>query len=162
MNIFVLDENVERCARFHHDQHVVKMVLESTQMLCTVVNKFGLPSPYRPTHVHHPCTLWAGESLSNWRWLQALTRQLNFEYRFRFERDRDHRSAIVAASLPEPPLEELGLTEFAQAMPAKYKVAGDAVAAYRSFYLGEKLGTARWTRRSVPDWIPPARLIQAT
>jgi hypothetical protein len=152
LNIFVLDREIERCAQYHHDRHVVKMVLESAQMLCTVLNQHGLRAPYRSTHPHHPCTLWAGESLSNWRWLRQLALQLNQEYRFRFERERDHRSAIVVSELPEPPIPDLGLTEFAQAMPDPYKVPGDAVAAYRRFYLAEKAAAARWTRRPVPGW----------
>ena len=37
-------------------------------------------------------------------------------------------------------------------MPYKYKVPGDAVKAYRQFYVGEKMGFAKWTKRSVPEW----------
>jgi hypothetical protein len=49
--------------------------------------------------------------------------------------------------------ERAGLTEFAQAMPDEYKVPGDAVLAYRQFYLGEKMGFAKWTRRDLPYWV---------
>ena len=49
--------------------------------------------------------------------------------------------------------ESLGLTEFPQAMPEKYKIMGNAVKAYRQFYLGEKMGFARWTKRNIPDWV---------
>ena len=48
--------------------------------------------------------------------------------------------------------ESAGLTEFAQAMPEQYKVPGDAVAAYRAFYLGEKASFAAWTLRPEPAW----------
>lgn len=131
------------------------MVLESAQMLCTVLTENGVEAPYRPSHIHHPCTLWAGESLSNWRWLRELALALNREYRYRFESARDHSSAKVARGLPEPPIPEVGLTEFAQAMPEEYRVPGDAVAAYRRFYIGEKAGFASWTKRPVPDWFTP-------
>ncbi|MFV0489820.1 MAG: hypothetical protein ACK5NL_21920, partial [Vibrio fluvialis] len=47
----------------------------------------------------------------------------------------------------------IGLTEFAQAMPDEYKIRGDAVSAYRRFYLGEKMGFARWTKRELPAWL---------
>ena len=156
MNIFVLDRDIGRCAQYHADRHVVKMVLESAQMLCTVLAENGVEAPYRPTHVHHPCTLWAGESLSNWRWLRELALALNDEYRYRFGSGRDHKSAEVARGLPEPPVPDLGLTEFAQAMPEEYRVRGDAVAAYRRFYMAEKSGFASWTGRPVPDWYTPA------
>jgi hypothetical protein len=152
MNIFILDTDLQTCSQYHADQHVVKMILESAQMLCTVLNKNGMRAPYRSTHTNHPCTLWAGESLANWRWLQALALNLNQEYRYRFDSDQDHKSAIVARDLPEPPIDDLGITEFAQAMPDEYKVPGDAVLAYRRFYLAEKSAFATWTKRPVPDW----------
>ncbi|MFO8184519.1 MAG: hypothetical protein R6U39_10130 [Candidatus Aegiribacteria sp.] len=152
MNIFILDTDTMNCARYHSDRHVVKMVLESTQMLCTVLHQNGIAAPYRPTHPHHPCTLWAGRSLSNWIWLRDLALALNDEYRFRYGRERDHASAVVAAALPAPPIQDLGLTEFVQAMPEEYRVPGDAVAAYRKFYVKEKSGFASWTGRPVPHW----------
>ena len=65
MNIFILDLNTERCARYHCDQNVVKMILESTQIVCTVLNQKGFATPYKPTHTKHPCVLWAGESYDN-------------------------------------------------------------------------------------------------
>lgn len=152
MNIFVLDRNITTCAQYHADRHVVKMILESAQMLCTVLFENGVTAPYRPTHRRHPCTLWAGGSLSNWVWLRDLALALNREYRYRYDRERDHRSAEVAAGLPLPPIEDLGLTEFVQAMPERYRVPGDAVRAYRSFYVHEKARLARWTRRGAPPW----------
>ena len=35
MNIFHLDTDPQRAAQMHGDKHVVKMVLETAQMLCT-------------------------------------------------------------------------------------------------------------------------------
>jgi hypothetical protein len=66
INIFVLDLDIPTCAAYHADQHVIKMVLESAQMLCTVLSGYGVATPYKPTHARHPCTLWAGASLANW------------------------------------------------------------------------------------------------
>lgn len=152
MNIFVLDTDTMNCALYHSDRHVVKMVLESAQMLCTVLHQNGIAAPYRPTHAHHPCTLWTGASLSNWIWLRNLALALNDEYRFRYGRERDHASAVIAGALPVPPIRDLGLTEFAQAMPEEYRVPGDAVTAYRRFYIKEKSGFASWTGRPVPSW----------
>ena len=152
MNIFVLDRDISTCARYHADQHVIKMILESAQMLCTVLQQHGLDAPYRPTHAKHPCTIWAGNSLSNWLWLRELTLALNEEYKYRYAKEADHRSAIVVRDLPLPPIEDIGLTEFAQAMPDNYKVPGDPVQAYRAFYIGEKANFAKWTRRKPPAW----------
>jgi len=152
VNIFVLDRDIRTCARYHADQHVIKMILESAQMLCTVVNQNGGKSPYRSTHYKHPCTLWAGRSLSNWLWLRSLALALNDEYRYRFRTSLDHESAFVVRQLSSPRIADPGLTEFAQAMPDRYKVKGDAVEAYRRFYIGEKSRFAKWTRRKPPRW----------
>jgi hypothetical protein len=51
-----------------------------------------------------------------------------------------------------PCLPDIGLTEFAQAMPDKYKVKGDAVKAYRNYYNGEKARIAKWKNGNVPTW----------
>lgn len=156
MNIFVLDSNIERCARFHCDQHVSKMILESAQLLCTALNKKGLETPYRSTHAKHPCVLWVEASYDNFSWLRKLALALNREYRYRFQKEVDHRSVAVIKEISSYRYEAVGLTPFAQAMPDEYKVPGDAVAAYRRFYIGEKLSFARWTRRRRPGWITRA------
>ncbi|MCF7833295.1 MAG: pyrimidine dimer DNA glycosylase/endonuclease V [Candidatus Marinimicrobia bacterium] len=157
MNIFILDLNIEKCAQYHCDQHVVKMILESAQIACTALNEKGFETPYRSTHVKHPCVLWAGESYDNLEWLKKLANALNEEYRFRFETSADHKSLAVIKAVDDMRFESKGLTEFPQAMPEKYRVPGDPVKAYRQFYVGEKLGFARWTRRKPPSWINEIR-----
>ena len=152
MNIFVLDHDISNCARFHCDLHVSKMILESVQMLCTALNTRGFTTPYRSTHVKHPCVLWVGESYDNFRWLSQLARALNEEYRFRYQRDRTHASIAVLDEISDFRFESAGLTEFAQAMPEQYKLPSRPVEAYRAFYLAEKAAFARWTRRPAPPW----------
>ena len=153
MNIFILDRDIGTCARYHCDQHVIKMILESVQMLCTALNKKGFTTPYRSTHVKHPCVLWVEESFANFLWLKRLALALNAEYRFRFDKECDHKSIAVLPLIAEFRYQDIGLTEFAQAMPDRYKIPGDAVTAYRRFYLGEKLSFARWSRREMPPWV---------
>jgi hypothetical protein len=36
MNIFYLSEDITKCAEYHVDKHIVKMPLETAQLLCTV------------------------------------------------------------------------------------------------------------------------------
>jgi hypothetical protein len=90
--------------------------------------------------------------MDNFNWLAELARALNNEFRFRYQRDRDHASIAVLNEISSARFESRGLTEFAQAMPDAYKVPGDAVAAYRAFYRGEKQAFATWTRRAEPEW----------
>lgn len=152
MNIFVLDLNIKKCARYHCDRHVVKMILESAQMLSSALRLNGWDHGYKVTHPNHPCTIWTRASLSNWKWLRKLARELNSEYKYRFNKKENHNSWNLIQSLPLPPINDLGLTAFAQAMPEKYKNK-NPVLAYRSFYLEEKTSLFQWTKRTTPLWI---------
>ena len=156
MNIFILARDIETCARYHCDQHVSKMILESVQLLCTCLSKQGYTTPYRPTHVHHPGVLWLQESHANWCWLRDLALALNREYRHRYQREVDHASIAVLAAIAGMEYVDCGLTEFAQAMPEHYRYRGNAVRAYRAFYRGDKARFATWTRRSTPRWMTRA------
>ncbi|MBY8289760.1 pyrimidine dimer DNA glycosylase/endonuclease V [Vibrio fluvialis] len=153
MNIFILDDDIKLCAQYHCDQHVVKMILESVQLLCTALNKKGFETPYKSTHVKHPCVLWVEESYDNFLWLTELVRELNTEYKFRYDKSVDHKSMAVLELIQQHTYPSIGLTEFAQAMPDEYKIRGDAVSAYRRFYLAEKMVFARWTKRELPAWL---------
>lgn len=152
MNIFILDTDIKKCAESHCDKHVIKMILESVQMLSTVCRQSGLDIGYKPTHAHHPCTIWANKSLSNWVWLRHLTAYLNEEYRYRYNKKQNHKSYDLANTLPLPNIPDIGLTPFAQAMPDQYKNK-NAVTAYRKYYLNEKFNLLKWTKRIPPKWV---------
>jgi len=154
MNIFVLDYNPVTAAKLHNNKHVVKMILESAQMLCTIHDKLGDTTPYRPTHSNHPCTLWAGESKQNYQWLTTLASSLNDEFMYRFGHDEPHKSWEAIDGLPDigDRLPDIGLTPFALAMPDYCKV-GDTVESYRNYYIAEKLNIAQYTLRKVPEWL---------
>ncbi len=142
MNIFVLHREAPIAAMYHCDKHVTKMILESAQMLCTVLHQNEVDTPYLPVHPKHPCTIWAGESLSNWLWLKELTKFLDNEYIYRYDKGH-HKSWEVVEQLPNPPIEDIGMTPFAQAMPEKYK-HDNPVIAYRNYYMHEKAKFATW------------------
>lgn len=161
MNIFVLDRDIELCASYHCDKHVVKMITEHAQMLSTVCRLNGFDKGYKVTHQNHPCTKWVGESLSNYRWLILLTNALHDEWRKRYNHSstKFHKAQEVVLGLPWSPISDIGLTPFAQAMPEQYKNA-DAVVAYRNYYKGEKqhilsyTGTKRASQRAkMPYWL---------
>jgi hypothetical protein len=151
MNIFYLDPDPVRAAKFHNDRHVVKMILESAQMLSTACRENGVEAGYEPCFQHNPCTKWAAERLGNWLWLRELALKLNEEYKYRFDSDEDHKSATVIQRLPEPSLPG-GRTQPAKAMPDYCKRGLDPVLAYRKYYREEKDHLAEWTGRPVPKW----------
>jgi hypothetical protein len=132
MNVFVLDSNIRKCAKYHNDRHCVKMILESTQILSTVCRSYGMNVGYKATHINHPCVKWCSESLTNWIWLRNLVKHLNDEWKLRFNHIKNHKSYDVAMSLPTPPIDIFELTPFALAMPDKYR-SGDAVQSYRNY-----------------------------
>ncbi len=152
MNIFILDKDIKKCAQYHCDQHVIKMILESTQIMCTALNLMGYETPYGSTHTKHPCVKWVQASYSNFQWLTRLAYALNEEYKYRYEKEANHKSIQVVKEIQQYKFEDQGLTEFAQAMPDQYKVPGDPVQAYRNFYNYDKSEFATWTKREQPPW----------
>lgn len=150
MNIFVLDENPEVAARSLCDKHVVKMALESVQLLCTTAHKLGQPAPYKATHAKHPCSLWLLAGRNNAQWLFSHTDAIFDEYERRYE--KLHASKLALQQLDRPALLAAlpdGATPFAQAMPDEYK-CDDSVQAYRAYYLGHKRSFATWKPPSAP------------
>lgn len=158
MNIFYLSKHPTIAAGYHCDKHVVKMVLETTQILSTaqhLVN--GEYKPYKPTHASHPCVLWAAETRTNYLWLIQLGLALAKEYHNRYGKTHaclEHLNKLFFKTPKELSFPASGATPPAQCMPAQYCQA-DPVEAYRAYYIGEKAHFARWDKLGVyPDWWP--------
>ena len=155
MNIFVLHRDPLVAASYMCDKHVVKMILESAQMLSTVHhlydNPYNLPL-YKKCFVNHPCTLWVAESNQNYFWLAEHAYALCNIYRNRYDKTHKSTNLIFNMVFQCPDLPKRGLTRFAQAMPDKYKDYNDPVNGYRNYYVGEKSKFAKWTCNSEPEW----------
>ena len=162
MNIFALDNDPVTAAQMQCDKHVVKMVLETAQMLSTVHHEYGsqwAEALYRPTHRNHPCTIWAGENTANYRWLMYHFKALAGEYCYRY--DREHLSWQKLNGMLDhcPPTIEIAseCTPFARAMPEQYKYFDDPVDSYRMYYAVEKAHILQYTRREMPRWLVEMR-----
>lgn len=153
MNIFHLSNDPAEAATFHCNKHVVKMILETAQLLSTAHRVSGYVGDgcYKSTHVNHPSSIWTRASTENYKWLFQLFLELGKEKNYRF--GGDHSSLRLAEFLRNPPekLPNIGLTPFAQAMPEQYK-RDDPVEAYRAYYIGEKTRMAYWGNRGMPLW----------
>ena len=154
MNIFILDTDVKKCAEYHNDKHVVKMMLESAQLLCGVhhmtesnVNNV----PYRLSHKNHPCSIWARENMSNYLWLCELGLELCKEYTYRYGRRHKSQDVIEWCVENRPMIPENDFTEPPKAMPDVYKV-DDVVESYRNYYCGDKKHFSKWKNRESPYW----------
>jgi hypothetical protein len=151
MNIFVVDSDPKIAARQLCDKHVVKMILESAQMLCSAFESGE--APYKRSYYNHPCTKWARESQANYEWLLTHAYELCEEYLLRYGKIHKSLDAIDWCDnhSHELDLPDVGLTPFAQAMPEEYK-NDDVVQAYRNYYNGEKSYFAKWKSKLVPEW----------
>jgi len=176
MNIFVLDKNPTTAAEYMCDKHIVKMILESCQLLSTAhrvldgkkverQTKNGRRYTYymledskvdsyiyKSTMINHPCTIWTRQSTRNYDWLCKHTLALCEQYTKRY--GKTHVSTQLAEWLfkhPPTGLKIDSLTPFAQAMPDQYKHQ-DAIKAYRDYYIFEKSRFAKWKLGNTPEW----------
>ena len=157
MNIFVLDKDVNKCAKYHNDKHVVKMVLETAQLLCGVhhMTDSELTIPYRLSHKNHPCSIWARKCIENYVWLCDFGIELANEYTFRYGKRHKCQDVIEWCIENKPNLASYDeLTPFALAMPDQYK-SDCAVESYRKYYIMDKSHIANWKNRETPSWVEP-------
>lgn len=156
MNIFILSLDPRECAEWHVDRHVVKMILEYCQLLCTahwvLDPDDSHDSLYRKTHVNHPCAKWVRESIHNYMWLVRLLECLLDEYTFRY--GKIHASARLLETLRIPPdnIPLRPMTPFALAMGDEYKV-GNALESYREYYRHGKTHLHSWKKRTPPNFL---------
>lgn len=152
MNIFAVDNDPEIAARALCDKHVVKMPLETAQMLCTVGLSQGMVLPYMATHAKHPCTLWIGKAAANAEWAVYHGLALCQEYTRRYGKTHASEAVILEAASVVDRLPKGSITPFAQAMPETY-YRRNAVDAYRAYMIGEKTRFATWKTPAVkPAW----------
>lgn len=153
MNIFVLDEDPLLCAQAHVDKHVVKMPLETAQILSTGLAHYNAPQEnlYRPTHKKHPCTLWAQATAANFMWLVQLGFALCDEYTYRYGKEHASKRIIKVAGDQVGAIPTGPITPFAQAVPEDLRNE-NAVTAYRDYYRRDKAYISGWKNRSKPFW----------
>ena len=178
MNIFYLDKDPVLAAAYHCDKHVVKMILESAQLLSTAhrvldgeegvklssngrrLKEWVLPdwredTLYKTSHYNHPCAIWVRQSRDNYYWLEKLLNALYNEYTARY--NRTHLTELKlkdALALCPDNIKKLPFTDPPQAMDLypQCKVPGDTVQAYRNYYKQIKSEIAEWSYTPKPYW----------
>lgn len=157
MNIFVLDKDITTAAQFHCDKHVVKMVLESAQMLSAAHSFLDGPadSLYKATksQLGHPCTKWVRESNNNYNWMYLFFSALCTEYTFRYKKTHLCATKFLDRFMQPPKNILIGpKTLQPLCMPDQYK-SEDLVESYRIFYKADKAYFAKWEKgREAPYW----------
>jgi len=151
MNIFYLDHNPKLCAQYHCNKHIVKLVIETCQILCTTHWVTGGEAPYKQTHINHPSTVWARESLSNYVWLCDLGMELCKEYTHRYGKIHKTQKHIEWCMYNLPNIPDKGFTKIPQAMPDECK-RECPIEGYRNYYVTHKSKFAKWKNREIPEW----------
>ena len=159
MNIFYLHPDPVVAAQMQCDKHVVKMILETAQLLSTAHRELDHKNEpdkfYKATHKNHPSAKWVRESAANYAWAYKHFVALCDEYTHRYGKvhatDRKMRGLLSAP--PENIQHGFWFREPPQCMPDEYKQA-DTVEAYRAYYQSpDKQRFAAWTKtRPAPGW----------
>lgn len=97
MNVFVCDYDPIVAAKSLADKHVVKMVVETTQLLSTAchLQNISFEGQYKATHKHHPCLIALLEQPAFLQWTIAHGVALCHEYTERYQ--REHKSEQIMA-----------------------------------------------------------------
>jgi hypothetical protein len=146
MNIFVLDFDPQKAARYSCNAHVVKMPIETAQILCSVFHLYNFKRkiPYKLTHANHPCSSWARESKENSLWLLEHGFHLCHEYfyRYGFEKKKQHRVLEVMEwidkNIKYVSFPKTNLTEFVCAMKPEFIISDSPIENYRNYYIKGK------------------------
>ena len=160
MNIFVTDPCPIQSARNLPDKHIVKMPLETCQMLSIIYSDwyYGVGklykqdgTPYRTAHGafrNHPCTQWAAANQYNLAWLIAHGIALCNEYTARYnKRHTCYDPIIQAVAIYDLCFDDSvsqsyrKVTHFTRAMPEsiKFDTTIDTITAYKQY-----LNTKPW------------------
>jgi len=150
----VLDKDPILCSKYHVDKHVVKMILETTQLLnnAMALTDTAYTPVYKVTYVNHPASVWARQTAGNFLWLYRLGKQLCHEYTYRYHKQHKCQKIIdITIGYRHFKNRDTSMTPFAQCMPDYCKCI-DAIKAYRKYYVYEKKHIAKWTGREKPPW----------
>ena len=159
MNIFAIEGTSTRIdwrksARSLDNYSVVKMILESCQMLCTTLNLLydDKVTPYRNAHKNHPSTKWVRESSANFQYLVEHTEAMIAEYESRFPGKVHKCKAVLETckSLYKPELFASNEpTQLPMCMPDEFK-SDNIVESYRRFYAAKP--RMRYPEAKIPRW----------
>ena len=180
MNLFILNDDPILAAQQQCDKHVVKMIIESAQMLSTTHRMVDGKMERRPSkggsmlqyfyhgdkekemtlykacHFNHPCTIWTRENTANYNWHYKHFIALCDEYTHRY--GKTHATDIkLRQALKTPPnnmIRSNKRTPFRLAMASNPEcMFEDVVKSYRAFYhTKQKRFSMTWTKRDIPEW----------
>tara|TARA_R110002126_G_scaffold220022_2_gene365392 strand:+ start:4709 stop:5239 length:531 start_codon:yes stop_codon:yes gene_type:complete len=166
MNIFALEKKNNtvdwtQSALSHDDYRCNKMIIESCQMLSTTAKTFGYVTRYKMSHLNHPSTIWARESLPNFKHLLHLASALRMEFGRRHKKDTHGCDDVILQMMTFAQDRDFAThfpskyaTELPLCMPDEYKSA-DVVESYRNYFSNKP--NLRYYHTTPPSWIADYR-----
>ena len=157
MNIFAIENNKAgdidwiKSAQSQDNYRVVKMILESCQILSTVLNEQGIKAPYRSFNPKHPSCLWAAESSDNFKNLVIHCAAMIEEYEDRFNKIHKCKAVLnniinlfdASKFITDKP------TPLKMAMPNNFR-SDNIVESYRRFYASKP--NIRYPKEKISTW----------
>jgi hypothetical protein len=166
--------SISRCSRYHFNKHVIKMIIEYTQLLSTCWHMLAPEKAlehmnnkliYKKTHVNHPCNIWVRLHQNNYLYVAKLAFSLCNEWRYRYNHHKIHtcEPKLLFMLKNIPPINNTVITKsknnpkcllgpFPQAMPEDCKIRKNTVhtcvKAYRKYYKSKhKQHLVSWTKK---------------
>lgn len=158
MNIFYLDHDPTACAQYHGDKHVVKMILETAQLLCSAHHLHHSPADnlYRLTHQNHPSARWVRAAKSHYDWTYRLFVALCQEYTHRYGKVHLTEQKLKETLAFCPITHDDTFSPPPLVMPDEFhrdtNTPDDVVHAYRQYYKTAKADLMVYTNRTPPFW----------
>ena len=165
VNIFFLDTNPKKCAKYYCNKHVNKILIEILQILSQAHHYLGNKNPPYKKCLMIKDTLapykWATLSTGNYNYCADLAYYLLLEYKFRYN-NREHKceNAVLWLRNNIPTDIKIGrrtkflLTENVKIYSRYYK---NIVEASRLVYVDFKCKNDNWGKREIPSWFVPLK-----
>jgi hypothetical protein len=182
VNIFYLDNDPQQCAEWMVDRHVVKMIVETAQLLSTahrvldgeelvvqlrhkdtgkiknkkvwVLGDDRNDVLYSCTHMNHPSAIWCRDSVENYNWLVDHLYALGREYTYRYgKKHATIERCFYPLQSPPHGLRTWDWSTPPSAMAEEFIISEDPIVNYRNYYKHGKASLHKWKKREAPEWI---------
>jgi hypothetical protein len=161
MNLFVPSPEIRPSVEALDDKRVVKMVLETAQLLSTairILNPETTLPVYKMTHKNHPVSIWVRSSIDNYKYGMEYFVTICNEYTHRF--GKTHKSMELLPHFCEFfkwlhternfPMQQ---TPFANCTEFKTDEVHTAYKKTLTAKWNNDKITPRWTNRNKPMWV---------
>ena len=158
MQLFILDKNPTLASRYLSDCHVIKMCLETAQILSSVCFNRGIsipkqcPKPYNPKHP----VIQAIKTPEQIQWVVSYNYDLHTEFLHRFGKPHAYFwNSILYCDLLGVQNKKTSCNDLACDFKDFYTEKSDIVKAHRQYYKYKKSIIKNWkyTNRIEPVWL---------